>query len=350
VTDTKTNQYWTGSAKAGPQYLTSYLLHIEYGGNVVDSETQDVSVGQQIALTAGYGPSDMALQWSVAGTTIVSSYTASATGAKAVPVTSADLEQPDLTYYWVYTDSGSTDDEKVTLTGTLPQPPTAAAVVKTTFDVFEPSATFTGTDESATTADGNCPGDQDPNTGAWVSNDIWLHFGGSYTPYRDPSGTYTPGIEFNASWTLPPAQYGDHFFPVQVITDNQATWANATQNTTSRTTSGSDYVDTTYPYHIEQQNATSLATSDAPGVDTAGWSSVTDSIDADMYLMFTPTGTNSIPVPVKEVAWSWAGSWPPTSGIASQPQALTPSQEPEWTANIASVMPTQVAYDQLEEQ
>ncbi|MGC9261615.1 MAG: hypothetical protein ACP5I8_16245 [Phycisphaerae bacterium] len=328
--------------------MTSYILHIEYGGLVVDGQTQNVSVGQQIPLTAEYGPSDMTLQWNVEGTTIVSSYTANSTTARVTPVTSADLAHPNLTYYWVYTDSGSTGDENVTLTGTLPQPPTAAAVVKTTFDVFEPNATFTGTIEGTTTADDNYVGDQKPSTGAWVSADAWLHFGGSYNPPRDASGTYTPGIEFNASWTLPPAQYGHTFTCVQVITENEIDrWDSAT-NLTQRTASGADYLDTSYPYGWEVSNQTSASTSDSPAADVRGWTGADYSIDADMYLMFTPSGTDSIPVPVKQVDWSWAGLWPPPSGTTSQPQVLTPSQEPQWTANIKSVISTQVVDKNLE--
>ncbi len=74
ATDTKTNQYWTGCANAGPQPLTTYISHIEYGGNVVDGQTQDVSVGQQIPLVADYCPADMTLEWNVEGANVVKNY------------------------------------------------------------------------------------------------------------------------------------------------------------------------------------------------------------------------------------------------------------------------------------
>lgn len=106
---------------------------------------------------------------------------------------------------------------------------------------------------------------------------------------------------------------------------------------------GTNYVDTTYPYGWEHFSRLSGgSTSDSPGMDLTSDSLATYSLDAEMYLMFQPTGTNTIPVPVSEVDWSWAGSWPPASGNTSQPTTLVPSQEPQWNANIKSVMPTNI--------
>ncbi len=344
LTDQAGNDYWTGSANTSPVDMASYLLQIDYEGVDVDNQTQDVSVGQDIPLVAEYGPADMSLKWTVAGTSVVAGYQANSTSAVVTPLASTDLQKPSLSFYWVYTGNGSTQDENVALAGTLPN--TAYQNVKTTFNVFEPTASINGSVEGSTLADDNYIIDLQENP---PSTHTWLHFGGSYNPARDTAGTYTPGIEFDASWTLPPAQFGDDFTCVQVITENESDWwNNATgKSITARTNFGEDYVDTTYPYGWEFQSPTSASTSDSPGVDLTGWNNADDQQDSDMYLMFTPGGTNSIPVPVGEVEWSWAGVWPPAGGNAPAPQVLTPSQEPQWEANITSVVPVQVQQDRV---
>ncbi len=143
MTDTKTNQYWTGSANAGPEDLTSYVLHIEYGGNTVDNQTQDVCVGEYIGLTAEYSPSDMTLQWDVGGS-IIYAYEADDQQGVVIPITPAQLTYANLYYYWMDTDSGSTEDEDVKLTGTDPHGGSTSPV-KTTFNVYRPTPALTVT-------------------------------------------------------------------------------------------------------------------------------------------------------------------------------------------------------------
>ena len=203
VTDTQTNQYWSGSATAGPKYLTSYILDISYGGNVVTNQTQDVSVGEEIPVTAVYGPSDMTLQWNVAGS-IIANYAPKAgqtfqQSAAITPVNSTALTQPTLTYYWMDTDSGQAANEKVGLTGTLPvgkSPPP----VNTTFNVYRPVPSFSTQYLGAVVLDSN---DKDlPG--------LRLHDGDEGGVNNDP------GIEFY--FEIPSSQFGDtaNLFTVQI--------------------------------------------------------------------------------------------------------------------------------------
>jgi hypothetical protein len=79
VTDTKTNQYWSGSANAGPEDLTSYTLDITYtgpvvggsdSGTVVTNKTIDVHAGWPIQLgVAHVAPADLSktYTWSIDG-------------------------------------------------------------------------------------------------------------------------------------------------------------------------------------------------------------------------------------------------------------------------------------------
>lgn len=80
--DNSAGYYWTGSAKAGPENLTSYTFDITYTGvaagtnqydqdnnTVVTGKTVDVHAGWPIQLGAELSPSDLATQfsWSIGG-------------------------------------------------------------------------------------------------------------------------------------------------------------------------------------------------------------------------------------------------------------------------------------------
>ena len=186
---------WGGSATAGPQDLTSYTLDISYGGNVVTNQTQNVSVGEQIPVTAVYGPSDMTLQWNVSGS-IIANYAPKAgqtfqQSAVITPVSSTALTQPALTYFWMDTDSGQTANEKIGLTGTLPGG-TSPPAVNTTFNVYRPVPSFSTQYLGAIALDYGYK---------VLPGLLVLHDG-------EEAGTNNdPGIEFY--FYIPPSQFGD---------------------------------------------------------------------------------------------------------------------------------------------
>ncbi len=104
VTDITSNQYWAGSADAGPEELTSYTFDITYTGPIagqssndagatVTNKTQNVHAGWPIQLGAVLSPSDLATKftWTIQGaggngSAAINGYCSNqATGAPVVP-------------------------------------------------------------------------------------------------------------------------------------------------------------------------------------------------------------------------------------------------------------------------
>ena len=342
ITDSKTNKTWTGSGNAGPEDVTSYVLHIEYDETVVDDKTEQISVGEQVALTAEFGPSDQTITWNPAGN-VIKGYTQSLTTASVTNLTGADLHATTINFYYVSagasgTEQGDADDVvlSLSLNGSSP--------VYTTFDEYEPNVTFTATYEGTMAADNNYIGDYNQVTDAW-SSDIWLHFGGSFYPPRDASGIYTPGIEFSASWSQPPTQYGDNFFFVQTISSLDIYYYDSQGNEHSlEWPVGSGYLlDTSLPYGYEIGGppGTSGSTSDSPALNlTSAATLAGDSMTASMHLMYQPSTPNSIPIPIERVDWGEDGLVTNTNGSWSATGSPSPGGQISGTQEI--VEPTLV--------
>ncbi len=354
VTDTKTNQYWTGSANAGPEDLTSYILHIAYGGNVVDNQTQDVCVGEYVQLAAQYGPSDMDLKWTVQGS-IIANYTVTNSGpkysdidhtkpstAKITPVTASELAQPLLAYYWMDTDSGKEEDEKVTLAGTMPSgksPPPAI----TTFDVDRPAYTFFASY---------------PN-----GSPISLASGAVYNGVP-PGGNGEPGIQFD--FFLNNSYLGGDLTDVQIVTVATVTTeqfdATTNETTTFEYTLPSSalagpLLDTAFPYDPSKGTESAPDDNDSPwypvdppfagsGFGSGSWQTrnVIVSEAFDHELLWTPPDAYATYAPLGQISWGWTfdAENPNNSGFNLASAARVPpdapssadlSKLPEWNNN-----------------
>ncbi len=360
VKDTKTGFQWAGTANAGPEDLTSYILSITANTPQVNGSNLNVFVGEQIPLTATYGPSDMTLKWTVAGS-IIAGYTTTNSGpttadidytkpstAMVAPVTAADLAEPALTYYWMDTDSGSTENEEVKLQGTLPNgesPPT----VSTTFNVYRPSPTYTA----------SYPGP------------IILMLGSVVDGYN------TPGIQFDFS--IPPSPFGGttDLNTAQIVVI--ATETTEQYNSVTKTTTNFGYsvpstqlpapiLDTVFPYGLLSYAFNSdgllayLYTSDAPsqpvdppitgsGFGPGTWSTENVAISEAFVhdLLFLPAVPSPIWAPLSKMDWGWtAQADNGTFGFSLVSSAKVPSTPPQssdlsvlpvWNSNIMETIP-----------
>ena len=334
VTDKNTGDTWSGSGSDGPSTLTSYYLHIKYGGTTVDNKTEHVCVGEQTPVSATYSPSDMTLQWSVPGTIIANyapkpgdNWNQSATITK---VTSTALTQSNLTYYWMDTDSGATANEQVTLNGTLPSPSISVSV-NTTFNVYRPTPTFYTSYVGGITLD-------DPAVYDGLA----------------PSGSGSdPGIEFHAN--VPSSTFGNisNLETVQLI--GRATATTEQYDSTSGSYVTFDYtlpsaalpgpiLDTSFPYGWDPTLGPG-STDDSPdysvdppptgsGFGTGAWSTVNVQISESFthYLLFVPTvpsGINATYAPLSHVNWGWTAEavnhW---YGFSLASSAKVPSSSP----------------------
>ncbi len=114
VTDTKTNQYWSGSANAGPEDLTSIILTI----NPNSQDSVFLNTGNIAVVT--YGPSDLNIQATISGGATF------ANGATTQTLTSSPTE---LWFYGpnVYS-SGGTGSGELTVTASVPSGQSSPAV------------------------------------------------------------------------------------------------------------------------------------------------------------------------------------------------------------------------------
>jgi hypothetical protein len=285
-------------------------VHIKMGSENITNATKTVIVGQQIALSVEVvGSQDTAsnIQWSVPGTR-VGGYTAS--GSSGTVDSSPNMQSNPLTVYWV--DAG--DNREVTLGCRIG---TTQSNKHATFNVKRPTASITTTTGSV----------------SLDSNFIvfGLHFG---------SPTGTSGISFSRSITMPSGFTGGDTQWVQLIDSITRTF---TPNGGSiKTLSGSGVLDSTYPY------ATGASTGDSPGqgVDSCNDSAVSANDSFSMWLMFKPSGTGSIFVPLRKVSWSWSGSgtrtgtcsWTlSTSNHSTNPTDADSTDFPSWSSNVNSL-------------
>jgi len=272
-------------------------------GNVI-TEKQVVCVGQKITLGTKIifppGAAGNNFQWTVPDI-IVKDYTADAT--KGVVDANVDKTKKSTQFYWV----DGADGRSVTVSCNVNGIPCTDTV---TFDVKRPTAeiiTKTGEIEISTK--------QGP---------LMLHFG---TPTAI-------GITFKYTITFPTGctgttQWVQLSYPTRTVIYNDQT---------AQIYYGGG-LDGTYPY------STCNPTNDNPGTALTNQFYQVKAHDSyEMFLMFKPSGTNSIWVPLREVEWSWGADatrseakWTIDAGTAhhtKDPQDTDSTKHPEWTHNI----------------
>jgi hypothetical protein len=278
----------------------------------ITDTTTNVIVGQQISLSAAVNPpiTIQSPQWTIPGTRIgnyVVTYTnpTSATSGVVTQLTTANLSQSSITFYWV--DGGENREVKYSFTSGG-----KSYSGKATFNVKRPTVEVTTV------------------TGTVV---VAQPFGQLELVYGN---VFIPGIKFTrANLSIPMGFSGDTYW-VQV--------ANVTR--TRRRNDGTDDIftgsglDNRFSYSVNDPNATQ--TNDSPGLAlTSDYTnaSVTDSYQ--MWLMFKPSSTGSIYVPLRKVDWSWSGTatrsgsqWTLTNSSNTQnPASADSTTHPTWTTN-----------------
>jgi hypothetical protein len=283
---------------------------IMFNGQNIAGSTQSVVVGQQIALTASYGNITPTSQsWTVPGTgsnppTAVGGFSigpSSTTGG----TTAVTLNQQSTTFYWSIPNNPNT----VTFTLNYGSGQTATAQANfTVAGVSSPSMSV-----------------QSPTNGTLSINTLTgcsQQSGGPYLVYGSVSGpapgctgttTGQAGILFtNPSGTQPSG--GGSFSFVQLINSDTRSYSS---NAGSLTCSHSAGLDGQYPY-AGQASATSAT--DAPEAPLPStYTSASRSFNATMYLMWTSSQVNSIPVPLVYQTWQFSGSTTQSNGTWGTP-------------------------------
>jgi len=275
------------------------------------TSTQNVIVGQQINLSIHVDGTTVTpdhIQWSVDGNRIASYVPTNSTGT-ATSLT--NLQSNSLTYYWLAAGTSL----HVTLSCRLAGSQFNKSV---TFNVDGPVGHITATTSSSTmiNADGNV-----------------LELG-------DPSGT--PGIVFTR--TVSSAFDGSTRW-IQVFSKKNGSITGPNVNISLHTCGA----DGAYLYQLDSDwTQANLKASDSPGaLLVSGATDASTDYEATMYLMFKPSGNNTIWVPLRKVTWAWSAiafldevNGPMWEIIShSDPSALSEADatdEPQWTINADS--------------
>lgn len=159
---------------------------------------------------------------------------------------------------------------------------------------------------------------------AWGSNE--LHYGTSSTP----------GISFSRTISVSSGFSGSTAY-WKVI--NSTTREMQKNDNVWMTLTASSVLDTNLPYSANAQ------TSDSPGNGlSSAYKKVTVSDSFTMFLMFKPTVSDSIWVPLRSVNWSWTGEaskdsqgqWSLDASSKNTGNSSETSTHPTWSGNITS--------------
>ena len=367
VTDTTTNQYWSGSGN-DPKAVTSYTLNIMcYGTEAttydgpwnpnVTGTTVPVHAGWPIQLQAALAPSDLATQftWTIAGaggngSAAINGFAvtandnangtlATSTGTVVALVPGNDTKAtfpdpastPAMLQSYYYTTAGNYT------ASVQPQGVAGVAAVKTTFSVEKPQATIA-------TAGSSIYGGTDIANGADA-----IDLGDYYLqpqPQNPQLGiTFTPTLTAATVGEIPP--FRGTYSWIQVYSADQH-WYNTNNAVIAHLVSSG--IDTYLPYPFYPTNT--LDTTDSPssgpflpGVP-AGCTKLTVDDTATMWFMYTPSGWPAdITVPVAKVTWNWGGvdsagangaAWNITNPITpGNPAGQATNEYPTWSQPVS---------------
>jgi len=308
-------QIKTAGIRFGENSDSEAYIKITFTGQstLLNGTTQSAVVGQQIALTASFAlPNDLVVQsqsWSVPGTT-VGGYNASVTSGATVPT---NFSQPSTTYYWVDAGNSRTVTFTLNLTDGLAIYQSTATV---TFDVSGPTA-VTGSASTTQSVLGGSP--------------IALEFGNYPT---------THGFDLSVSATAPTGSTGTISF-VQLISTYNIEYDHSSGAPCSF--SFGTGLDNRYPY-----KSGPTTTSDSPEIPLNS-NDIEAKVNflATMYLMWTPTLTGAIPVPLGFVTWNWNGDAVQNSGVwslgsnnsGSAGSFSLSTSYPTWTTSVINGAP-----------
>jgi hypothetical protein len=301
------------------QEINVFKVIILQNGTPITNTIHPESVGNKISLKGMVVPSSLTItnrQWTIPGKSIsnyVVNYTDenNPTSAKVIGLTNDDLIISSINFYWV--DGG--DDRQVEYSVIVEGTPCKG---KATFDVKRP-------DVSVITSTGTVSLD----VNNYDEPGMWLHYGNPL----NPGITFLSTISYQAVFTGK-TQW------VQLLTDHlDRIMLQSSEVWCENTKTG---LDTYYPA------SKAVDFKDWPGLkieDLVGGSQVYHVSKAEVYqkfrtwLMFKPTGNNSIWVPLMTVDWDWGGTaeedeagwWRLINPFNTEgPMAVDSIDHPEW--------------------
>ena len=308
---------------------------IMFGGNNITNTTQSVVIGQQIALSAPPPslPNCTSLssqQWTPASAgKPVGGYTNAAgtgppnTSGKVQPLNETNST---FTFYWVSPGSALNVTYQYTMSGGGSS--ASSPIATATFDVRGPSSPGVTIQTSSTRI-------QTVQDASGANMQV-ASFGPQDSPWPTAGPGSPPGISFLATVTEPSGFSDFNLTWVQVITSGSQN--NITGTTTKPCTIPAG-IDGPFPYKEQIADA-----DDGPSAKllTGTYTEQTETVSFSMYLMWDPRLTNSIPIPLGHVNWSWSfdakfanSAWTIASssgGPTNTPPFTVSSGFPQWSS------------------
>ncbi len=322
VTDTTTNQYWSGSS-GDPKNLTSYTFNIMYYGveatpydgpwnPTITGTTVPVHAGWPIQLVAALSPSDLATNftWTISG--------AGGNGSAAIngylvnntfqPGSTTKLATSTATAY-VLTPSSDTKS-------TFPDPASSPAMLQdyyyTKAGSFTASVQPQGSSIAAATTTFSVAAPSPSFDAQYMGNTQLTQAGGTATLSLFNAAMNT-GISFahqpvNGTFTSGGTKFEGHSYFVQVYTENDL-WTPQLPYDPSYSAVGSG-LDTSWPYgNVGTLPNGEVYTDDSPSRSADSyWEFLEVDDSPEMWLMYRPSVAGSIDVPLDSAPWAWGGT------------------------------------------
>lgn len=315
ITANSRSGYFTDSACSQPGYLPSRTealsvikVDIKRDGSVITNTTGNVIVGQKISLTAEVQPTGVTItnqRWTIPPIR-VANYVANATSGMVTDL--ADTPGgPSVDFYWVDGGDGRQVQISLKVNG-------VSFAALATFNVKRPTAQVTSTTGTVEVSSAN---------------------GYLALQYGRPG---TPGILWTANATIPQG-FSGAFQWVQLAYPSRRRQLSSNGTWEKVDVSG---LDTYYPYPFNEDSPdTSLSNTYLEKQVNTG--------RVETWLMFKPSLSNSIWVPVSKIDWSWSGravrsgsTWTLVSGSHTQnPSGTDSTTHPQWTrlADVVNWVP-----------
>ncbi len=245
-------------------------------------------VGQKISLSGLTQPCGLTVSsrsWTLPGT-LVKSYSQAEATAGTAALSNADLSGGTVGYYWI---AGGTENVSYTATFGV-----VSLSASTTFNVQRPAAMLlclTTTNSPAVNCD-------DPG----FNGGLELHFG----------SRASPGISWTGTVTTPLCGSGS-IACTQLINEYRHQTLAAGGKTQTVSSSGAYVLDNKLGIQydgsaaIGDSDTQASSKSDTPGSRLAGTIQKSASDSFQLYLMYHPSGADSIRVTLREVDWNWSG-------------------------------------------
>lgn len=308
--DTSSPDVITVSAECGLSKkwikVISWKIDIKDGSTSIIDQENNIIVGKKISLVGDFQPESIieSFSWTIPGKKI-KDYSATTTSAQITQLTDNDSKQKSISYYWI--DGGENYEVKFHINTGIKN-----LSAKTTYHVKIPTTRLAVTNGNVAISS--------------VFGHLEMHYG-NYN---------APGISFSRTATIPAGFSGDFQYWQRVDSTtrrrqkNDGSWMKL---------EATNALDTHLPY------AATATADDSPGVPLSGsYKKATASDSFTMWLMFKPTGSDSIWVPLRSVSWGWSGTavkndsgeWSLENQNTYTGNCIVTTNHPTWNSNIAS--------------